>query len=120
LEFRLYFDTEPNSDFLYLESTVDAGRTWQPVPFAATGSGFAENTNGSVQGYEGRQWLRASAELADPVQLLWRYTTDPLYHGRGVYVDGVRVSAGKRVAFDDRNPRQAALFQAAGWVRSRD
>jgi hypothetical protein len=46
--------------------------------------------------------------------LRWRYTTDPLYHGRGVYVDGVRIDR----VFDDRNPHDAALFQATGWSRS--
>lgn len=115
LEFQVWYDTEPESDFLYLESSVDNGTTWTKVPFTVKGYGVNATTDGSVQGYEGRQWLKSTASLPAGSSLLrWRYTTDPLYHGRGVYVDGVRIGR----FFDDRKPRDAALFQATGWSRS--
>jgi CubicO group peptidase (beta-lactamase class C family) len=115
LEFQVWYDTEPESDFLYLESSVDNGTTWTKVPFTTRGYGVNASTDGSVQGYEGRQWLKSAATLpAGSLLLRWRYTTDPLYHGRGVYVDGVRIDR----VFDDRNPHDAALFQATGWTRS--
>jgi CubicO group peptidase (beta-lactamase class C family) len=121
LEFQLWYDTEPESDFLYLESSVDDGKTWAAVPFELHGSGLSATTDGSVQGYDGRQWLQAAAGL-DPgaLTLRWRYTTDPLYHGRGVYVDAVRITAGQRRIFDDRIPRDAALLQPDGWTRSQN
>jgi len=121
LEFEVWYDTEPESDFLYLESSMDNGKTWAKVPFAEKGSGFSADTDGSVQGYEGRQWLHATTDLpAGSLLLRWRYTTDPLYHGRGVYVDAVRVWVGHQRIFDDRLPADAAAFQADGWARSRD
>ena len=40
----------------------------------------------------------------------WRYTTGPAPHGRGVYVDAVRVIGPHGIIFDDRRPHDAALF----------
>ncbi|HEX3815238.1 MAG TPA: serine hydrolase [Mycobacteriales bacterium] len=123
LEFELWYDTEPESDFLYLESTMDDGKTWKSVPFDLRGRDYSATTDGSVQGYDGHQWLQAAADLGSlsgAVSLRWRYTTDPLYHGRGVYVDAVRTTAGGRRTFDDRIPRDAALLQPDGWTRSAD
>ncbi len=97
LDFDLWYDTEPASDFLHLEGSRDGGSTWTAIPFALRGRGLDTTTDGSVSGYDGHEWLHASTDLAGwsgPVQLRWRYATDPLYHGRGVYVDGVRVAAG--------------------------
>jgi len=37
LSCALWWDTEPGSDFLFLEASSDAGATWQPVPFTAPG-----------------------------------------------------------------------------------
>ena len=49
----------------------------------------------------------------------WRYTTDPLYEGRGVYVDGVKaVDASGNTVFNGERPSDAALFVANGWVES--
>ena len=49
----------------------------------------------------------------------WTYKTGPAPHGRGVYVDAVRVVGPRGPIFDDRRPRDAALFQADGWSVSR-
>lgn len=116
LSFDLFYDTEPASDFLYLEGSTDGGTTWQPVPFSLTGRGSAPGSFTSVSGYDGRAWERATASLAGltgAVTLRWRYTTDTLYHGRGVYVDGVKVSAGGATAFDGERTPGALL--PVGW-----
>jgi hypothetical protein len=121
LRFDLWYDTEPGSDFLHLEGSPDGGATWTSIPFDLSGRGLDTHTDGSVSGYGGHQWLRASADLSGwsgPVQLRWRYATDPLYHGRGVYVDGVRVRAGDRVIVD--GARDSAALQAVGWAPSAD
>jgi hypothetical protein len=56
---------------------------------------------------------------AGTTQVRWRYTTDPLYEGRGVYVDGVRASDEKgHVVFDGERPADAARFVPNGWVLS--
>lgn len=121
LEFALWYDTEPGFDFCYLEVSGDGGQSWQQVPFRISGDRLDATTPGRVSGYEGRQWLQASASLAGltgPVQLRWRYTTDPLYHGRGVYVDAIRITAGPRLIFDDRIGQDAAKLMLQGFVES--
>ena len=121
LSFGLWYDTEPGYDFLYLEASRDGGKTWAQLPFRARGWRLAADTPGRISGYQGRQWLRADAALSGwtgAVQLRWRYATDSLYHGRGVYIDAVTVRTGDRIVFDDRRPGDAAAFQSDGWVRT--
>jgi len=123
LDFSLWYDTEPGYDFLYLEVSTDGGQTWQKVPFSIHGRRLDAKTPGKISGYEGHQWLRAWADLSawtGPLLLRWRYTTDPLYHGRGVYIDTVQVRAGQRIVFDDRRPGDAAEFQPDGFVQTTD
>lgn len=119
LTFALWYDTEPGYDFFFLEASGDGGQGWQPVPFGIKGDRLDATTPGQVSGYEGRQWLQATASLAGltgPVQLRWRYTTDPLYHGRGVYVGAVRITAGPQLIFDDRAGGDAAKFVLDGFA----
>ncbi|WP_031034361.1 serine hydrolase domain-containing protein [Streptomyces sp. NRRL F-5650] len=124
LRCSLWWDTEPGSDALVLESSADGGASWQPVPFTTTRPGEAprEHAEGSATGWSGRVWHRLSAGLpaGRGLTLRWRYTTDRLYVGRGAYVDGVRVEAGGAVLFDDARPADAARVEAAGWSASAD
>ena len=57
------------------------------------------------------RWLRAHAQLPGGVaDLRWRYTTDPQYQGRGVYVDAVRAWASDAtLLFDGTRPGGAAV-----------
>ena len=114
--FDLFVDTE-DSDLLYLESSAD-GTTWTKVPFTVRDRGSVIDTDGSISGSGDRHWHQVSAELGAGDQTLrWRYTSDPLYQGRGVYVDGVKISSGDEVLFDgERTPES---FIASGWRLSR-
>lgn len=120
LSWAAWYDTEP-TDTLTLEASTDDGATWAKVPFRLDGRGVHTTTSGAVSGYEGRQWLRASADLSSlsgPVQLRWVSSTDTNNHGRGVYVDRVQVRSGHRVVLDgERTPR---AFAADGWALARD
>ncbi|WP_335933260.1 serine hydrolase [Streptomyces sp. PTD5-9] len=126
----LWWDTEPGSDFVFLEASADAGATWQPVPFTTSpwhGHGRPEpepRPTGSVSGWSGRVWHRLDADLAawrgKEVRLRWRYTTDQLYVGRGAYVNAVRVEDGGRAVFDESRPADAARVEAVGWTASAD
>ncbi|MEU0088527.1 serine hydrolase [Streptomyces sp. NPDC006274] len=130
LRCSLWWDTEPGSDALFLEATRDAqddGAAWQPVPFTTTQDTEPEQTHpaGSATGWSGRVWHRLTADLTGwrgaPVRLRWRYATDRLYVGRGVYVDAIRVEDGHgRPAFDESVPADAARIEALGWSASRD
>ncbi|MBX9397374.1 serine hydrolase [Streptomyces sp. TRM72054] len=124
LRCALWWDTEPAADGLVLESSTDSGATWQPVPFTTDRRGEEpeEHPSGRVTGWSGRTWHRLTATLpADPtLTLRWRYTTDRLYVGRGAYVDGLRVEAGRTVLFDEARPADAARITATGWAASAD
>lgn len=116
VSFDLFVDTE-ETDLLTLESSTD-GTTWTKVPFTIRDRGSVTDTDGTVSGSGDRHWHQASAELAAGAQTLrWRYTTDALYTGRGVFVDGVRVVSGRQVLLDGE--RRPEAFVATGWRLSR-
>lgn len=121
LRCSLWWDVEP-ADVLALEATTDGGANWQPVPFTTSHDGEQDHPGGTVTGWSGRVWHRLTAELPEHRQLAlrWRYSTDRLYVGRGVYVDGVRVERDDCVLFDESRPADAARVEAVGWSASRD
>ncbi|HET7660733.1 MAG TPA: serine hydrolase [Oryzihumus sp.] len=113
LSFDLFVDTE-ETDPLTLESSTDGGQTWTPVPFTVRDRGELRRTDGTIATSGTRRWVQAAAEVpAGPVQVRWRYTTDALYAGRGVFVDGVRVVGGRGVLLDSE--RQPDALVAQGW-----
>jgi CubicO group peptidase (beta-lactamase class C family) len=118
LSFDLWYDTE-ETDLGVLETSAD-GTTWTPAPFSLKAGHNEWTSNGTFSGFEGRQWARAAATLpAGTTQVRWRYTTDPVYEGRGVYVDGVRATNGSgHTVFDGERTADAARFVANGWVVS--
>jgi CubicO group peptidase (beta-lactamase class C family) len=119
LSFDLWYDTE-ETDVGALEASSDGGATWHLVPLTVRVHDDQWSTDGTFAGFEGRQWLRASAQLAAGItELRWRYTTDALYEGRGVYVDAVRLAGPQGLLFDGERPADAALFQPSGWTSSR-
>ncbi|GGT30125.1 serine hydrolase [Streptomyces purpureus] len=126
LDCALWWDTEPGSDAVHLEASGDAGATWQPVPFTTVRPGEEPQAHpsGSATGWSGRRWHDLEADLTAwhtaPFRLRWRYTTDQLYVGRGVYVDGLRVRSGRRTLFDETRPSDAARIEARGWTPSAD
>ncbi len=120
LSFDLFVDTE-STDPLALEASTDGGQTWQPVPFSAESSDgtSVDAPRGIISGSHGREWLTAAADLGDltgPLNLRWRYVTDAYYEGRGVFVDGVRIRAGKRMVFEGEAGDDA--FDANGWTQT--
>ncbi|MFJ4715842.1 serine hydrolase [Streptomyces sp. NPDC088785] len=118
----LWWDTEPRSDVLSLEVSTDGGTAWRALPF--TTDRTDAHPTGTADGYAGRTWHRLEAPLGGlgpaSVRVRWRYTTDQLYVGRGVYVDGIRVTDGRRVAFDEARRADASRIGAVGWAASRD
>ncbi|MFD5517660.1 serine hydrolase [Streptomyces sp. NPDC127066] len=124
LRCALWWDTEPRSDVLFLESSTDGGTTWQPVPFTTRRrpEDPEDHPAGTATGWSGRAWhrLRAGLPSAAALTLRWRYTTDRLYVGRGAYVGALRVETGDRVVFDESRPTDAARITATGWEPSED
>lgn len=130
LECALWWDTEPDSDTLFLEVSADAGASWRPVPFTTvptvpgTPGTPAAHPTGTVTGWSGRVWHRVEAGLGawrdQEIRLRWRYATDRLYVGRGVYTDALRVTDAGRTVFDEARPADAARITAVGWAPSAD
>ncbi|MFJ3222276.1 serine hydrolase [Streptomyces sp. NPDC086783] len=124
LRCSVWWDTEPQSDGLFLEASADGGATWLPVPFTTVRRDEEprDHPAGSVTGWSGRVWHRLHAGLPAEraLTLRWRYATDRLYAGRGAYVDALRVETGDRVLFDGARPADATRIEAAGWSPSAD
>lgn len=120
----VWWDTEPDYDLLYAETSTDGGSTWRPLPFTtqAPEQDAVRHESGSVSGYNGRVWHTLTADLpaADSLVLRWRYRTDTLYIGRGVYVGALKITAGDDLLFFDRRPGDAARMTANGWTVERD
>ncbi|WP_031509989.1 serine hydrolase domain-containing protein [Streptomyces megasporus] len=126
LRFSVWWDTERSWDVLRLEASGDGGSTWEPVPFTTSrrGADPVERPEGTLYGYSGRLWHRATADLGAwrgrAVRLRWRYTTDTRYVGRGAYVDEIRIEDDGRVLFDDSRRRDADRVVPQGWTASAD
>ncbi|MGW4206243.1 serine hydrolase, partial [Streptomyces sp. NPDC004726] len=126
LRCSLWWDIAPDGDALRLEGSPDGGATWWAVPFttAGAGAGPREHPTGSVSGWSGRVWHRLTADLpawsGGAPRLRWRYTTERLATGRGVYVNAIRVEDRGRTVFDEARPRDAARIEADGWTASRE
>lgn len=106
LSFDLWYDTE-ETDIVTLESSNDGGATWQELDHWS--------------GWSGKRWHSESMDLGallGDVQLRWRYSSDALYQGRGVYVDGIHVISQRNTVFDDSRHGDASTVQVDGWAPS--
>ncbi|TQL66915.1 CubicO group peptidase (beta-lactamase class C family) [Nocardioides albertanoniae] len=118
LRFSYWFDTEPLYDYGRLRYSTD-GTTFSPLPFTLEGGGFDWETSEAVDGYGGRRWLRGSADLpAGTTALRWIYETDATSQGRGIFVDDIVVSQGRRTLFDSSRRADAARIVTDGWALS--
>ncbi len=125
LSFALWYDTASGAGVGTVEGSDDDGATWRRLPLRLEAPGRRWRVDGVFSGFQGRQWLRAHARLPPGLTTLrWRYSTDSRAQGRGVYVTAVLATAaeggGTRILFDQRDPDDAASFDAAGWTRSAD
>lgn len=116
LSFDVWLDQE-STDPLTLEASADGGNTWAATPFDLRDRGAVVHTDGSVALSGLRSWMQARAILpAGSDAVRWRMVTDTVYHGRGVYVDGIRV-VGRGILLDgERHPE---VFVAQGWAPAR-
>lgn len=98
VEFEVFADLE-STDVFALEGSSDGGATWNLLPFTVrTDDGSTIRTSGTYDNQGARTWGSARAEVPEGTQAIrWRYTTDANTQGRGLYIDGVKLRAGKRV-----------------------
>lgn len=115
LSFDVWLAQE-STDPLTLEVSADGGSSWAAMPFDLRDRGTVVHTDGSVALSGTRRWMQARATLpAGTDAVRWRMVTDPVNHGRGVYVDGVLV-VGRGILLDgERHPE---VFVAQGWAQT--
>ncbi|NJP48298.1 serine hydrolase [Actinacidiphila epipremni] len=112
VDFSAFVNTE-STDRLYVETSADGGATWQPLALRATGAGAPAGSPTSLSGQGVRAWWQVHAQIPQAtgtVQLRWRYTTDPVYEGRGVDLAHLKVTAGRGNLL-----RAAGLTPAGAW-----
>lgn len=118
LTFDYWFDTEPDFDYGRLQCSTD-GTTFTALPATLHGGGYRWESGGVVDGYGGRRWLRGAAELPEGTTTVrWTYETDGSSQGRGIFVDGIVVSQGRRTLFDSGRRSDEARIVADGWALS--
>jgi hypothetical protein len=117
VSFYAFVDTEGSTDPLQLQASTD-GVNWQPITLSVTGPGAPSGDVTSLSGHGHRAWWKATGAVPPgaSVSLRWRYSTDPNYTGRGVSVDGVKVTESGRSLLDGE--RDPAAFVAEGWQLS--
>ena len=108
-ESDLWFDTEPGSDRLTLEVSRDDGTSWSAL---RTWSGDGD-----------RSWHDVAVPLGTStgtdVLVRWRYVSDALYQGRGVYLDDIQVTGLRGPLFDDDRAADRDRVRTVGWLLSR-
>jgi CubicO group peptidase (beta-lactamase class C family) len=117
VSFFAFVDTEGSSDPLQLQASTD-GVNWQPITVSVSGPGAPSGSVTSLSGHGHRAWWKVVGAVPQgpAVSLRWRYSTDPNYTGRGVSVDGVKVTESGRSLLDGE--RDPAAFVAEGWQLS--
>jgi hypothetical protein len=94
-----WYDLEQDYDYLYLEASVDDGKTWQIL---TTPSGTRENPTGNNfgWGYTGLSggdgvWMQEEVDLSNfagkKIQLRFEYITDSNVHGEGFLLDDLAI-----------------------------
>ncbi|WP_338601272.1 serine hydrolase [Saccharopolyspora sp. SCSIO 74807] len=121
VSFDAFVDTQRDpdgADPLLLESSVDGGASWRPVPVTANGPGAPEGPQQSLAGSGHRAWWQVrgtvDAQPGQHVQVRWRYAPDKQYTGRGVLVDGISVADRDRTLLDGEREPQG--FDPRGWA----
>ena len=106
LEYEVWFEIEEDWDYVYVEVSVDGGRTWRIIETPATSP---ENPigNGYGPGYTGASggWLKESIDLSPYAgEDLWvrlQYVTDDAINGMGACFRGLSIEAAGIAAEDD-------------------
>ncbi|MEV4754383.1 serine hydrolase [Micromonospora sp. NPDC049559] len=118
-EFLLWYDTEPRFDGARVETSTDGGTTWTPVRMTLRHGGQRWSSDGTVTGYGGRVWWRASLRLPDgATHLRWSSSTDASSQGRGGYVDRIMATDRNGVLFHGEGA-DAGRLRAEGWSPAR-
>jgi len=106
LEYDVWFDIEEGWDYVYVEVSVNGGRTWKIIETPASspdnpiGNGFGPGYTGASDG-----WVKESIDLSPySGQDLWvrlQYVTDDAINGNGACFRGLAIEAAGITAEDE-------------------
>ena len=127
LDFYIWFDTEHDLDYGYVEASTDGGATWDTLQGRYT---TAANPNGTNfgNGYTGRSadmpgadslgWLHETIDLGNyagkETFIRFEYITDDGYNAGGLAVDDISIEA---IGWRDDAETNAGGWEEEGWVR---
>ena len=98
LAFSTWYDIEAGYDYLYVEASTDGGATWTKLTNRLTGN------DAGIDGTSGG-WVSTSFGLSQyagqSVLLRMNYRTDGGVALKGFLADGIKVTNGRSVIFDD-------------------
>jgi hypothetical protein len=92
---RVFYDTEPNWDYLYVEVSPDFGQNWFTLPGNLTtnsnpnGPNHGNGVTGSSSGAFVHAAWSLGAYAGQDVRIRFSYVTDQAVTGEGVYLDDI-------------------------------
>jgi immune inhibitor A len=119
LEFRLFYELEPNWDYGYFLASRDGGATWERLTTARAtdhdpnGNNYGSGITGSSGGWVDER-LDLSAYVGAPVTIRFEVVTDDAVNLMGVGLDDLRLEA---LGFADDAETDAG-WVADGWMRT--
>jgi immune inhibitor A len=119
LSYSMWYDTETDYDYVYLEASTDGGQTWKVIK---TPSGTDKDPSGNSYGwgYNGQtnQWVDETVDLSEyagqKVQIRYDYITDAALNGEGFMIDDVKVDA---INYQSDFETDDGGWQGEGFVR---
>lgn len=119
LQYQTWYDLEQDYDYVFVETSVDGGKTWQIVN---TPSCTTDNPSGNSYGcgYNGSSggWIEEKVDLSDfagkKIQVRFEYVTDAAVNGEGFMLDDIGIS---ELEYSSDFETDDGGWQAAGFVR---
>jgi immune inhibitor A len=124
LEYWVWYKTEADYDYVYLEVSTDGGKTWQILQ-TPSGTGDDPSGNAFGWGYNGISgnvgqpiWIKEKIDLSSyagqEILLRFEYITDTAVHTEGFLLDDVSVSA---IGYSEDFEQGDGGWEAEGFVR---
>ncbi|GAC1634511.1 MAG: immune inhibitor A [Chloroflexota bacterium] len=96
LRFHMWYETEKDYDYAYVETSADGGKTWRTIPgqhttnVNPTGGNYGNGYTGTSKG-----WLDESVDLSryagQHIKIRFQYITDDELNAQSVAVNNIRI-----------------------------
>ncbi len=95
LKFWIWYDTENNYDYGYVQVSSNGGQSWTNIAgnITTTNNPFGQNLGNGITGSSGSAWVFAKFSLAafagQDVLIRFKYITDGFVNNPGIWIDDV-------------------------------